>query len=595
MNRVEVKDTTRADHRFQDGALPHVSGVKSFQILRANREHPETADGFGWTYNHAPMLVKAYDTFFCEYLSNPVDEHEVPGHTLLTRSSDGIQWEKPVVAFPVVTVDTTPYLGPRSSLLKQQMETVPHQRMGFYLDRNGVLLILSFYGIVHDRHMSMPCDGWGIGRAVRRIFPDGSLGDIFFLLFNEPAGFTRENTHLFPHYTESSDDALIHACEELLSNAPVMRQMYEEQRFDRNLFPNSGAEALSYYTARDGRMVGVYKKSLVSYSEDQGKTWTSPEKHMSIHTLSGKVWGQRTSDHRYALLYNPTFDGQHRWPIAMVTGEDGYSFDHLMAVTGDMSPQRYGGLDKNLGPQYLRGIAEHHLSPMEKDLHLVYSNNKEDIWISHIPVPVSSCGAKEGNLDWDHGFPEELGVYSPSWAPVRIRNGALVLMDQDPYDRAAVEAALGSMTSGTVELVFSAIQVSEGNRVTIELQDPCGKVIFQMLLSHDHTVFMRMDGRIEPFAEWKPEMQLHLRIDLETDRASLHVRLNQKEKTILFNASVNEIARIFVATKMHIPRLSTLDDCGKYGTKDQVLPHAGEPVSPTEIRIEQLSWKHAST
>ena len=104
-----------------------------------------------------------------------------------------------------------------------------------------------------------------------------------------------------------------------------------------------------------------------------------------------------------------------------------------------------------------------------------------------------------------------------------------------------------------------------------------------------------MDGRIEPFAEWKPEMQLHLRIDLETDRASLHVRLNQKEKTILFNASVNEIARNFVATKMHIPRLSTLDDCGKYGTKDQVLPQAGEPVSPTEIRIEQLSWKHAST
>ena len=34
MNKVEVKDTTRADHRFQDGALPHVSGVKSFQILQ---------------------------------------------------------------------------------------------------------------------------------------------------------------------------------------------------------------------------------------------------------------------------------------------------------------------------------------------------------------------------------------------------------------------------------------------------------------------------------------------------------------------------------------------------------------------------------
>ena len=145
------------------------------------------------------MLVYAYDWYFCEYLSNPVDEHEVPGHTLISRSRDGMEWEKPVVAFPVMTADTSPYLGPRTDLLKPQMETVPHQRMGFYLDRQGVLLALSFYGLVHDRHRSMPCDGWGIGRAVRRIFPDGSMGDIHFLIFNEPAGFTRENTHLFPH------------------------------------------------------------------------------------------------------------------------------------------------------------------------------------------------------------------------------------------------------------------------------------------------------------------------------------------------------------------------------------------------------------
>ena len=133
--KVEVLDTHRADHRFQDGALPHVSGVKSFQILRANRAHPEAADGFGWTYNHAPMLVKAFGYYFCEYLSNPVDEHEVPGHTLISRSRDGMEWEKPVVAFPVMTADTSPYLGPRTDLLKPQIEAVPHQLMGFSLCR----------------------------------------------------------------------------------------------------------------------------------------------------------------------------------------------------------------------------------------------------------------------------------------------------------------------------------------------------------------------------------------------------------------------------------------------------------------------------
>ena len=588
--KVEVLDTHRADHRFQDGALPHVSGVKSFQILRANRAHPEAADGFGWTYNHAPMLVKAFGYYFCEYLSNPVDEHEVPGHTLISRSRDGMEWEKPVVAFPVMTADTSPYLGPRTDLLKPQMETVPHQRMGFYLDRQGVLLALSFYGLVHDRHRSMPCDGWGIGRAVRRIFPDGSMGDIHFLIFNEPAGFTRENTHLFPHYTESRDADFVTACAELLENGPVMRQMYEEQRFDRNLFPNPGAEALSYYTASDGRMVGVYKKSLVSYSEDQGKTWSDPEKHMSIHTLSGKVWGQRTSDGRYALLYNPTFDGQHRWPIAVVTGEDGYAFDHLMTVTGDMGPQRYGGLDKNLGPQYLRGIAENNLRTEEKELHLVYSNNKEDIWISHIPVPVASSGAREGELKWDRGLPEALGVYSPLWAPVRTEDGCLVLRDRDPYDRAAVETALGNMRSGWVDLVFCVRQVAVGNRAAIELQDTSGKIVFQMLMDDAGRVFLRMDGRIEPFGAWEENARLHLEIRADVETARMQVRFGEQEKTIAFNASVNEIARLFIATKKQIPHLSTLDDCGKYGTKDQVLPGAGEQTELTEIRVERIAW-----
>ncbi|MCK7539934.1 MAG: hypothetical protein MZV63_58030 [Marinilabiliales bacterium] len=46
----------------------------------------ETADGFGWTYNHAPMLACWNNTFYLEYLSNPVGEHVPPGQTLLVTS-----------------------------------------------------------------------------------------------------------------------------------------------------------------------------------------------------------------------------------------------------------------------------------------------------------------------------------------------------------------------------------------------------------------------------------------------------------------------------------------------------------------------------
>lgn len=90
----------KADIRFYDGALKHAVGAKHYQVVRANREFPETQEDYGWTYNHAPMLCWWNGHFWIEYLSNPVSEHEPPSHTLLTWSRDGEEWVKPVVIFP---------------------------------------------------------------------------------------------------------------------------------------------------------------------------------------------------------------------------------------------------------------------------------------------------------------------------------------------------------------------------------------------------------------------------------------------------------------------------------------------------------------
>ncbi len=590
MPTIHITSDRRADHRFQDGALPHATGVKHFQVLRANRNDPGTADGIGWTYNHAPMLAYAYGYYFCEYLSNPVDEHEVPGHTMLSRSRDGISWEKPVIAFPEVWADTSPYLGPASPQLLPRMQTVPHQRMGFYMGPDDTLLILSFYGIVHDRHMSMPCDGWGIGRAVRRVFPDGSLGDIYFLMFNEPAGFNESNTHLFPLYTHSPDPVFIKACEALLQNGAAVRQMYEEQRFDKRYFPTPGAEALSFYTASDGKMVGVYKKSLVSLSSDGGKTWSVPERSPDIHTMSGKVWGEKTSDGRYALMYNPTFDGQHRWPIAVVTGDDGYAFSGLLSLTDDMSPQRYGGLDKNLGPQYLRGIAECNPRSEDGDVRLVYSNNKEDIWFCRVPVPIRSAVPLSGDLSLEKDFPPELGVYSPCWAPVRIVSGSLVMRDKDPYDRAMVNLTLPGTQSGKVSLLYTLSSLSLSGEICIQLTDDLGRVSFQLLCRPDGAVAMRMDGRIEPFSRWEKDAEQHLEISADMCRAMLHVTHNGTAKSIFFNADVSAISRLTIATKRWIPDLSTLDDCGKYGCASMVRKNCETPTDETCLTVRKICW-----
>ena len=593
-DKLFVKDTRCADVRFQDGALPHAVGVKRFQVMRANRAHHEWADGHGWTYNHAPMLAWYHGKFYLEYLSNPVDEHEVPGHTLLTTSENGMDWSFPQVIFPVIEVPTWQYKGLRTPELIDPIKTVPHQRMGFYCAPNDVLLVLSFYGIVHDRHKSMPCDGWGVGRAVRRIFPDGTLGDIHFLIYNEPAGYSRENLHNFPAYDESGDADFVAACDALLADGAVMRQMYEEQRFDKALFPTKGDEALSFYTIGENELMGVYKRGRTSVSTDNGATWGPIEENPTIRTATGKVWGQRTSDGRFALLYNPTTDGQHRWPIAIVTSEDGHTFNHLRGITGYMGPLRYGGIDKNLGPQYLRGICERNPQSPDGNIWLTYSNNKEDIWISQIPVPVTT--GENGGIAEDFtqaaALPDKWNIYAPIWAPVRMENGALTLRDADPSDRAAVERMIRPAAEGEVTLTLTVGQVSAKGAVAVELQDDKGSVPVLLSFRADGVLYVRAGGRTEPFCPYTPDEKITLHIAYDCNRSTFTLTLYGKDSKHTFSASVNQITRLCVSTKemWQIP-YADINTVGKYGKKEQILADSEEPVDQTVVHIHALSAK----
>jgi len=97
---VRYTGNTVANVDYHNGRLSPVIGIHSTQIFRANREHPELADGFGFTYNHQPMLAYWNSTFYVEYLSDKVGESVPPGQTLLITSKDGETWSNPTVIFP---------------------------------------------------------------------------------------------------------------------------------------------------------------------------------------------------------------------------------------------------------------------------------------------------------------------------------------------------------------------------------------------------------------------------------------------------------------------------------------------------------------
>ena len=273
-------------------------------------------------------------------------------------------------------------------------DALMHQRMGFYVAPDGRLLVLGFYACAPSTLVGVN-DGSGIGRVVREVYPDGTFGPIYFIRYNRHAGWNESNTR-YPFYAESEDAGFVAACDALLADKLMTLQWWEEDRSPDGFYAVEGYKALSYYHLPDGRVVGLWKWSKAAISEDEGQTWSEVGDVPSLVMAGAKIWGQRTSDGRYALFYNPTRTATHRWPLAVVTGEDGITFDHLLCVNGEVPPRRFIGTYKDFGQNYVRGIAEGNGTPPDGGLWVTYSMNKEDIWVSRVPVPVRYAGGRAG-------------------------------------------------------------------------------------------------------------------------------------------------------------------------------------------------------
>jgi hypothetical protein len=444
---IRYSGTARAD-TSADGGLPLASGTHNIQVVRSNRSVPYHADGLADTYLHAPMLAYWHGRFYLEYLSGPRGEHEAPCPTSLTSSSDGVSWERPRIVFPAIA-------------LPDGTQSITHQRMGFYVAPNGRLLALAFHGKAPN-----PPDGSGVGRVVREVRDDRTFGPIHFIRCNRHAGWNESNTP-YPYFTASDDPGFVEACRALLANRLVTQQWWEEDRSQDGFYTATG-RALSFYHRRDGAAVGLWKEALTALSTDEGESWT-PQTHAgNVPSNGSKYWGQRTADGRYAIFFNPTARLRH--PLAVMSGEDGEVFDDLLTVHGEVPDQRFAGRYKNLGPQYVRGIVEGNGTPPGDAVWVAYSVNKEDIWVSRVPVPI------RGDVDGPvaDGFdslplgslPPAWNVYSPTWAPVRVvqvpgaAGHVLELRDEEPYDYARAQRVFAAGRSVRVRFRLLARQTT---------------------------------------------------------------------------------------------------------------------------------------
>jgi len=566
------------DLAHQDGRLAPAVGVENYQVFRSNREHPEFTGGLKNTYIHAPMICWWKGKYYLEFLAAPVNEHDAGTVTLMTSSVDGKNWETPRILFPA--------FKPRGD----NHQTISHQRMGFYVSPDNRLLILSFYG----RHPS-PNEGDGVGRAVREVYKDGSVGPLYFIRYNRHAGWNETNTP-HPFYKTSPDKGFIKVCETLMANKLMVQQWWEEDRSKDGFYILSGekfkCKAFNWYTRKDRTLVGLFKAGYTAFSTDAGKSWSEIRKLPSVIVGHAKMWGQQTEDGRYAFVYNPHFEW--RYPLVVTTSDDGRVFGNMACAHGELPPRRYDGDAKDVGPQYVRGITQGNGNPPGNDMWLTYSMNKEDIWVSRVPVPIRHKVDRWVSDNFDRmkagGIVTDWNIYSLKWAPVEVAqfpsaaDKSLKLSDTEPYDYARAIRVFPNSKTATVKFELLARQTDNG-RMDVEILSKTGVRPVRIMLTETGVVeAVRGDKKVE-LLKYEADSWLSFKIDVDAAVGKFSVSINGGSvlKDAAFAEKTDAVHRLSFRTgkyrKLGIGQRENEDD----------LPNAGDPVKEAVYYINNVS------
>ena len=348
--------------------VPRAGGVRHVVVHR-----PEAG---GWTYNHHVDLGAWKGRLYIAWDSCEKDEDVGISRELYSTSSDSVSWSPAELLFPQGL----------STALRMYFFVAPNQRM------------LAIAGL--RTSVNTLSEAKKAGLIVREIRADHSLGEVFTLRLPGE----KIDSKLPPQFMSSSDGGFVEACRQVLANKPYLEQqdygrLLDERRMkwhdisnwpasepSREHFARFG-KGMCFYHRADGALVGLMKWGWVILSRDEGETWTPPVRPKTLVAGMAKIWGQRTTNGKYVLLYNP--DLQKRFPLVMVQSDDGITFGNMQIVNDEVSPIRFPGLYKVPGPQYVRGISEWSSDGSWKDdaIWVAYSMGKEDIMVSRVPVP----------------------------------------------------------------------------------------------------------------------------------------------------------------------------------------------------------------
>ena len=284
-------------------------------------------------------------------------------------------------------------------------------------------------------------------------------------------------------------------------------------------------------------------------------------------------------------MYNPS---EFRWPLAISVSDEGLKYKNLLLVNGEISSMRYGGAYKSYGPQYVRGIQEMDGTPPDKNMWVTYSMNKEDIWVSRIPIPVREKETR--HLLEDFSNPLTMSVWnisSPLWCKVENLNKSLQLNDQDPYDYAKAERLFPESKKIAVEFALTPAQQDHGT-LEIELTDAKGTPCLRIMLDSTGSILTKQGYRNKSLGKYKAEEKLIMKIELNTATRFYTVSINEgKAANNICFAPVASVERIVfrTGTTRHFPDAETPTD------QSYDLFNTEIPLKNAQYRIHYLKTK----
>ena len=389
---------------------------------------------------------------------------------------------------------------------------------------------------------------------MREIYKDGCFGPIHFIRYESHAQWNESNTG-FPFYTRSADTGFIAACKALLKNRLMVLQWKDEDDGNDALYAENRNDdhlsALSYFHRKDGKVVMLWKKSKAALSGDEGATFSMPVKVPTLIMSGGKNWGQKMEDGRYAMCYNPIDNSEYRYPLIIVTGNDGIIFDDMLLVQGEVPPRRFFGRWKDFGPCYTRGIVEGNGNPPGNDMWITYSMNKEDMWITRLPVPVTYNVSAPVNDNFNSLVAGEAipnwNTYSPRWAPVAVadfpgaKNKSLQLTDEDPYDYARAIRVFKETTKADLRFRVYAAQSDHGE-LSVDVTDRYGNRPVRIHFSDKGNIEAMNGGKSIVIQKYQPGTWYDFRLIINAGmNGSFDLLLNGKK--VLSRAALAEVVK----------------------------------------------------